>query len=170
MQARKRHPFVFLLNFLIFALAVFFHPAEGFIAIKTATPMLILPLLCAFSVFNSVYACVVAGFLTGVCFDAITSKSFCFNTIVFILLAVAVNLCANNLFNKNIRSVSLLSVLSAVFYFTLKWIIFFAIGANIADSLLYLLKYALPSAIYSAIFIFPFFFIYRKFEKILTSH
>lgn len=169
MLARKRHPFVFLLNFLIFALAVIFHPAEGYIAIKTATPMLILPILCAFSVFGSVYTCAVAGFLAGVCFDAVTSGAYCFNTIAFIVLAVAVNLCSNNLFNKNIRSVTLLSLLSAVLYFVLKWIVFYAIGVGIADSLFYLLKYALPSAVYSAIFIFPFFFIYRKFDKILNS-
>ncbi len=166
MQTKKRHPFIFLLNILIFTLAIILHPAESFIAIKTATPMLILPILTAFSVFGSVYNCAAVGLITGVCFDALTSGAYCFNTAVFMCIAVSVNLLANNLFNKNIRSAVLLSLLAATVYFLLKWIVFFAIGADIENSLLYLLKYALPSAGYSAIFAFPFYYIYKHFNTL----
>ena len=169
MLAKKHHPFIFLFNILIFAAAVTLNRAEMYLSIKTATPMLILPLLTAFSVFGSVYSAALAGFLAGACLDSVTSDAYCFNSIVLVLLAVAIQLCANNLFNKNIRSAAVLSLLTAVFYFTLKWLFFFAFGSAIADSTLYLLKYALPSAVYSAVFIFPFFYLYRYFSKISDS-
>lgn len=169
MLAKRHHPFIFILNLLIFAAAVILSPIESLISIKTATPMLILPILTAFSVFGSVYSAALSGFLAGACLDSITSGSYCFNSIALLLVGVAVNLCANNLFNKNIRSAAVLALLAASFYFILKWILFFAVGSDISVSMLYLLKYALPSAVYSAVFIFPFFYLYRHFSNISNS-
>ncbi|MBR2489255.1 MAG: rod shape-determining protein MreD [Clostridia bacterium] len=169
MLAKKHHPFIIIFNILIFAAAVILKPLESVIAIKTATPMLILPLLTAFSIFGSVYQAAVAGFLTGACLDSISSGAYCFNTLTLMLTAVAVTVCANNLFNKNIRSAAVISLLVCAVYFILKWIVFHAVGADMADSMLYLLRYALPSALYSAVLIFPFFYLYRHFSKVLNS-
>lgn len=169
MLTKKHHPFIFLFNAFIFAAAVILNPIEALISIRTATPLLILPILTAYSVFGSVYSAAVWGFITGACLDSITSGSYCFNSIILVLIAVAANLCANNLFNKNIRSAAVLTLLASVFYFVIKWIFFFAIGSSINQSMVYLLKYALPSAVYSAIFAFPFFYLYRYFSNISNS-
>ena len=165
MLTKKRRPLVGLISFLIFSAVLILRPLEALISIKTAAPMLILPLLAAFSIFSSVYASAAVGFIAGACLDSVASGAYCFNTLTLMLLAVAVTLCANNLFNKNIRSAAVISLILSVVYFVLKWIIFYAVGADITNSMQYLLEYALPSAVYSSVFIFPFYFLYRKFEQ-----
>lgn len=169
MLAKKHHPFIILFNILIFAAAVLLKPLESAITIKNATPLLVLPLLCAFSIFSSVYSAAVVGFLTGACLDSLTSGAYCFNTLTLMLTAVAVTVCANNLFNKNIRSAAVISLLVSTTYFILKWLVFHAINATITDSMQYLLKFALPSAVFSAVLIFPFFYLYRYFSNVLNS-
>lgn len=170
MLEKKRHPGIFILNVLIFFILIIFHTSELVdISIKTATPLLILPLLTAFSLFEPIGASAVAGFISGAFLDSVADGSYCFNTVVLMLIGTFVSLFANNLFNKNIFAAAVLSVITSVIYYLLLWLFFHCFGTTVHSSLGYLLSYAFPSAVYSAVFIFPFYFLYRHFNKLKTQ-
>lgn len=170
MRNTKKMRFVTAMNIILFAVIILFHTADIVdISIGNATPLLLLPLLTAFSIFASPSKSVLAGFIAGACLDAVSGATYCFNTLCFMLIALAVCLAANNLFNKNIRAAIVLSLLSASSYFVLLWLFYHAIGRGVKDSLGYLLGFAFPSAVYSAIFIIPLFYLYRYFEKLRTQ-
>ena len=162
----KRHIGILVLNILIFFLPlVFYYSGILTLSIKGATPLLILPILTAFSFFHTPLTCALTGLACGIFMDACALGSFCFNAILLLLLGVFVSLASSNLFNKNIRSAMVLSLITSAIYFILLWIIFHTKGVTLTDSLIYLLRYALPSAIYSALFILPFYYFFRYFNK-----
>ena len=167
MLAKKRHPVIFTVNILLFFAVILFGGNSIIdISIKNATPLLLLPMLTAFSIFNSVKSSAAAGFISGALLDSTSSGTYCFNTIFLMVLSVSVSLAANNLFNKNIRAAAALSLITSFIYYIIYWLIFMTFGVEIQNSLIYLLKYVLPSAVYSAVFIFPFYFLYKCFSKI----
>lgn len=170
MPLKKRHPLYFVLTFLLFFAVLIFHTSDiADISVKTATPLLIIPLLTGYSMFSTPVRVAVAGFVSGACIDSVAQGSYGFNTIVLMVTAVFVSLAASNLFNKNIRAAAVLSLITAVFYFVLFWAFFHAFGVSVEQSLGYLLKYALPSAVYSAVFIIPFYLIFKHFDNRLSG-
>lgn len=170
MRNIKRMRFVTTINIILFAVVILFHTSDiADISIGNATPLLLLPLITAFSIFNSPGKSVLAGFIAGACMDSVSGATYCFNTVCFMLIALFICLAANNLFNKNIRAAAVLSIISAGAYFVALWLTFHVFGRGVQDSLGYLLGFAFPSAVYSAVFIFPLFYLYRYFEKIRTQ-
>ena len=160
MLAKKHHPFIFIANVLIFFVVILFHTSQFVdISIKTATPMLLIPLLTAFSIFSGIGTSAVVGFISGAFIDSVAGQTYCFNTIVFMVMGVLVSLVASNLFNKNIFAAAVLSLITSGAYYLLLWICFHSIGVSAQNSLRYLLGYALPSAVYTAVFIFPLYFL-----------
>lgn len=163
---KLKHPFITIINILIFFVSMLFYYTGVLpLTIKGITPLLILPILTAFSIFNSPVVSAVAGLLCGVFMDANALDSYCFNAIVLVIIGAFVAVSSNNLFNKNIFSAMVLSLITAALYFILQWAVFETNNTTIEDSLIYLLKYALPSAVYSAVFIIPFYYLYRYFER-----
>lgn len=167
MLAKKRHPFIFIINVLLF-LSVILLGNNGVVdfSIKNATPFFVLPLLCAFAMFNSFEGSVAAGLLSGIIIDSVSVKTYCFNAIIFVVLSTFINLASNSLFNKNLKASIAVSVIVCFSYFIAYWLVFMAFGVGIENSLLYLLEYGIPSAVYSAVFVIPFYFLYRYFDKI----
>lgn len=167
MLRKKHHFLLFLANLILFSVIILLDTSElADISIKTATPMLILPLLCAYAFFSNSRHCLVVGLISGAFIDSVSLNAYCFNTIALMLLAVAVSLASNNLFNKNILSAAVLTLLTCGVYYILLWLLFYTVRYDMNSSLGYLLKYALPSAVYSTVFIFPFYYIYKKFNEI----
>ena len=107
-------------------------------------------------------AAAATGLVLGVCMDSAASGTLCFNAIVLMLSAALVSASSSRLFNRNLRSAVLLSFLLTLFYFVLRWLIFYAFTVSAQDNLTYLLHYAFPSVIYTNVFIFPFYFLYKK--------
>lgn len=169
MPKKNRGLLIFANTLILFFTILFTVSGVIDISIKNATPLALISLVSAFSIFNSVGKCAAVGFITGACLDSVQVGSYCFNTIIFMVLAVVVFLISNNLFNKNIQSAVALSLIMSVLYFGLKWVFFFAFGSSLQDSMTYLLSYALPSAVYSAAFIFPFYYLYRFFDKLANE-
>lgn len=166
----KKHPFIFTFNVLIFFILILLHYTDKIaINISGASPVLILPLLTAFSMFHSPVASALAGMFAGIFMDACTIGSYCFNAIILLCLGAAVSLASNNLFNKNIGSATVLSLITCGIYHISQWLIFQTFGKVFTESVMYLLKYAAPSAVLGAIFIFPFYFLYKYLNK-LTSN
>ena len=163
---KTKHPLITVLNILIFFISpLFYYTGILPLSIKGITPLLILPILTAFSIFNSPLVSAITGLLCGVFMDANTLDSYCFNAIMLVVLGTFVSVASNNLFNKNIFSAIVLSLITAIFYFVLQWAVFEINNITTKDSLIYLLKYALPTAVYSAVFIIPFYYLYRYFER-----
>lgn len=166
----KKHYGISLLNFLLFCLLFLLHYSGIFtIRFLHATPLLLLPYLVAFSMFCEEIAAAFAGLATGIFMDSVTSGSSCFHTVVFLLIGLFVSFTVHFLFNNNIRSAVLLSLLATLVYYLLRWLIFYTIGQTVADSLRYLLQFALPSVIYTNLFIIPFYYLHRRFFRIRTS-
>ena len=165
----KKHPFIFTFNVLLFfVLIILQYTDKTIISISGVSPVLLLPLLTAFSIFHSPLASALVGLLAGIFMDSCAIGSYCFNAIVLFLLGAAVSLAASNLFNKNIGSAAVLSLLCCGVYHISQWAVFQTFGKQFSDCLLYLLKFALPSALFSALFIFPFYFLYKYFNKITS--
>ena len=166
MRKIKRKYLYFTVNFLIFALLYLFHYSCGnILSIRNATPMLILPMLTAFSMFNDEVSSAVTGLAVGIFMDAAASKAYCFNALVLLCVGLLTSLIARYLFNRNFRSAIVLSLLGNVFYYILRWLFFYAFGSGISSSLTYLLEFGIPSAVYSTVFVIPFFFIQNLYNK-----
>jgi hypothetical protein len=86
-----------------------------------------------------------------------------------LVIGVAVWLLANNLFNKNIGAAFALTLLASAFYKILWWFFNYFFVLDIKESFALLLQYALPSALYSAVFILPLFYVYKWLNKIKTQ-
>lgn len=165
----KKHPGIAILNILIFFCALLFYYTGILpISIKGIAPLLVLPILTAFSIYHSPLACAFTGLACGIFMDSCALGSFCFNAIMLLLIGTFVSLAASNLFNKNIFSASVLSLIVCAVYFVLLWLVFH-MGNNMNDSMIYLLNYAFPSAVYSAVFIIPFYYLFRHFNKRLSE-
>lgn len=170
MQTEKRHPWINLTSFLLFFLTFILHYTDIIdISIKNAAPLIILPLLAAFSMFNKPVPSAAAGLLIGICMDSVASGAICFNAALLMLSAVLISVSAESLFNRNIRSAILLCVLLSLVYFLLRWVCFYAFSSGADGNLTYLLSYAFPSMLYTDVFIIPFYFLYKYFYRLSNA-
>lgn len=163
----KKHPWILTLNILIFFFSILIHYTDSIsISIHGITPLFILPLLTSFSLFHGPLRSTLVGAVCGIFMDACMVGSYCFNAIVLLCISVFVSVASNVLFNKNIQSATVLSLIVSSVYFILQWIFFHTNNVSLTDSFIYLLKYAFPSAVFSAVFIFPFYYLYKHFNKL----
>lgn len=164
---RSKSLLVALLNFLIFAFLFILHYTKAFqIGNLKANPVSIIPFLVAFSMYNEEWAAAFTGMAIGIFMDSTSVAADGFHTLVLGIIGLTVAFIVHYLFNNNLRSAIALSLLASLFYFVLRWLFFHAIGGNIDDSIYYLMQYALPSVLYTSIFIFPFYYLQRKFYQI----
>ena len=170
MQTKKRHPWINIISFLLFFFAFFIHYTDIVdISIKNARPIIIIPLLTAFSMFSGVGVSAAVGLVIGIFMDSVSSGTVCFNAAVLMVSAALVSVCTERLFNRNIRAAVLLCLLTCLFYFLLRWVCFYAFGIGVQENLTYLLRYAFPGMLYTTVFIFPFYFLYKYFYKIINA-
>ncbi len=150
------------LNFLLFlGISLLFSSDAVNISVNTATPLLPLSLLVAFSCYYSLNLSAVFGFLSGAVLDSVATGSYCFNTIFMLILGVLANLLLNTVFNKNWKAVFALCSLLSVLYYLVYWVIFIAFSLDFDGNTLYLLQYALPSSLYTGVVSLIFYFIYK---------
>lgn len=166
MQLKKKRILFGFFSFLLFFFSFIAHYTDSIdLSIKNAQPFILLPLITAFSMFATPGTAAVSGLALGICMDGCSGGTVCFNAIAIMLAATFVSVAANNLFNRNIKSAILLSVIISLFYYILRWLIFYAFSSGSHDNLTYLLSYAFPSVLYTNAFIFPFYFIFRYFNS-----
>lgn len=166
MQLKKKRILFGFFSFLLFFFSFIAHYTDSIdLSIKNAQPFILLPLITAFSMFTTPGTAAVSGLALGICMDGCAGGTVCFNAIAIMLAATFVSVAANNLFNRNIKSAILLSVIISLFYYILRWLIFYAFSSGSHDNLTYLLSYVFPSVLYTNAFIFPFYFIFRYFNS-----
>lgn len=159
------------LNILIFALLYILHYCGIFnIRIIGANPLSPLALLVAACMFCSEGTAAFAGLTLGVFMDAVSSDSSFLYTATFLICGVGTSLITHYYFNNNIRSAVALCIISCVFVFLARWVFFYCFGKSLNESLDYLLHFALPSVIYTAIFIIPFYYLERRICRKLNQY
>lgn len=124
------------------------------IKIGNAAPMPIIAAVVAVAFFYGEWVGFTVGLIAGVFIDGVASHSVCFNMIILMAIGLAVGIVVNKYLNKNIYSAVLLSLMACGVYFFAHWLIFYVFEGH-ANASRYLLLYCLPSAVYSALFIFP---------------
>lgn len=168
---KKRRYISALINFLIFSFLYILH-FSGNVSLKIASaqPILCLPLLVAVSMFASEWSSAFTGLILGFFFDSVSINSSVFNTVIMFIIGLGVSLITHYIFNNNILSAAALAVTSSLIYFLLMWLFFYGIGKGAEQSAYYLFRIAVPSAVYSAVFIFPFYYLERTlFEKFTNN-
>ncbi len=167
MTDRKKVLILRIINILFFAFLIGFQYNGIFsINILTANPMLPLALLVACCMFASEITSVLSGLIAGIFIDCVASTPTGFNTILFMLLALSVSLIAKHLFNNNILATFALSLMCSVAYFIIRWIFCIAFSLDFAENLTYLMQYALPSSVYTAVLTIPLYFIEKYLYNI----
>ncbi len=146
---------------------LFFSIGTVDLSIKNATPFTVLSLLTAYALFVSPTRSAVTGLAMGVFLDSTSGDTYCFNSVALMFIALFVCLTANNIFNKNLKASLVISLLASVTYFVLYWAFFYIIGSSLRESLTYLINYGLTSAVYTAILILPFYYLFKFFQKLI---
>lgn len=132
--------------------------------IVNARPVILIPAIVTVGYYYGEWKGFIAGIITGVFFDSVAAESICFNTVLFALIGMITGVLITYFFNRNLSSAVVLSVISSFLYFAAKYFIFYLCRANDMSSE-YLIFYALPSAIYTCVFIFPFYFLGKFLNK-----
>lgn len=153
---------LFLLNAAI-AFVAFILQYNGTFGIKisTANPMLMLAVCIAFSMFSGELYSVIFALVLGIVTDGAAATPICFNTILFILISLSVSLTVHFLFNNNIRSAICLGLIGSAIYYIVRFIFCFSKN-TLENSVGYILRYVLPSVIYTAVIVIILFFIEKK--------
>lgn len=149
----------------MFLLLILFHYSGPSIKIFRASPMSVLALLVALIMFSSELSGVLTGMGLGILLDSVSSTPIGFNTITLIIISFIATLVSHYLFNRNLKSALVLCLICAVLYFAARWLVGFALREDVVGSFNYLLRYAAGSAVYTTLFVIPFFYI----EKALFS-
>ncbi len=126
--------------------------------IGNATPIPLIAATVVVAFYHGTWVGFTAGLLTGIFMDAVASGTVCFNTIIMMIIGCVAGALTTYMMNKNIFSVGILSIGSCLLYFICRWLFFYFITGN-TEAHIYLIIHAIPSAIYSALFIIPLFFI-----------
>ncbi|MBR2044025.1 MAG: rod shape-determining protein MreD [Clostridia bacterium] len=134
------------------------------VTIRGASPLILLPLTVAVAMFYDEHVSLIFGAVCGMSIDAVAGSSACFNTLTFTLISFGIGLLAKRIFNRNLAGSIALTVIASVIYFGAKWL-FFAIIPDVQGKVYYLFWHLTPSAVYTVIFILPFFYL----EKALTK-
>ena len=145
-------------------LAVYLFHYTGLIDITIygASPLILLPLTVAVAMFYDETKGLIFGLVCGFAIDAVAGSTSVFNTLMFMFIGFAVGLLAKGIFNCNLPGAIALTFIATVVYFGIKWFIT-AIIPDVQGKVYYLFWHLTPSAVYTVLFIIPFYF----FEKYL---
>ena len=165
MKTLKKPLSVALINALLFTVLILIHYSGTTIKIGSANPFSALALLVAVIMFSSEVTGVLTGAIIGIVLDSITSTPVGFNTITLIVISFIATLVSHYLFNRNIKAALALCLICSALYFGARWLAGFAFAGDIAANFKYLLNYAATSAVYTSVFVVPFFYLERKLFK-----
>lgn len=167
MSKTLKNSLIITFNVIIFFFISIIHHSElPSIEIYGAKTTLIIPLLVAFSLWYSPITSAVTGMLSGMILDSATNGAYCFHAIVFLIIGTFVSVTSSTLFNKNLPSAIVISLICSAFYHIAKWLVFHTFFEGATNALTFLFEITLPSAVLTALFIFPFYYLYKYINKI----
>ena len=134
------------------------------LTLGTATPMLLVPFVVVISCFLREWTGVFFGLFCGIGMDVFLAGSRCFNTIAMILVGTLAGLLYHYIFNRNIKSVIIGSIIFSFGFCFARWL-YLCVFTGDSSAFLMLIRYEIPSALYTAIFIIPFYYFIRWLTK-----
>lgn len=134
------------------------------ISVYSASPLILLPLTVAVAIFYDELVGLVFGLVCGFAIDAVAGSTSVFNTLLFMFIGFAVGLFARRIFNSNLPGAIALTFIATAVYFGLKWLTT-AIIPDVQGKVYYLFWHLTPSAVYTVIFIIPFYFLEKFIHK-----
>ncbi len=158
MTNQKNHYLHIVLYVIFFALLFLINYTEILpLRIANASPMPLVAAVVTVAFYYGEWLGFWSGLIAGIFADAVSSQLTGFNTILLMLIGLIAGLLMTYILNKNIYAAGVLSLSANILYFGAKWLVeYLFLGSN--DAADYLLFYAAPSAVYSALFIIPFYF------------
>lgn len=133
--------------------------------IANAAPFPFVALVVCIAFFYDIKAAFFAGLICGIFCDAVSAQPSPFNAICLALIGCAAALLISFYLNRNILSLLVLSAGGCAVYFFAVWTISFFSHLG-ADSMEHFLFFILPSAIYSAVLVFPIYFVGKLINRI----
>ncbi len=158
MFAEKKQSFPIIESILAAAVFILHYTSLIDITIYTASPFILLSLTVAVAVFRGELTGLIFGAVCGAACDAVASSTVIFNCAALMFIGFFAGMLSKNIFNKNFKGSLLLSFIFSSLYFALKWFIFYLLP-DVQGKVYNFLWQAVPCAIYTALFIIPFFFL-----------
>lgn len=164
---KTRYPFLQLFLQIVLFSVLFIGYSSGLFVypIRNATPMLLLPLMITFAMFEEELPSAMVGLFVGIFTDSLSSFGGIFHTVFFMILGMAVSLFIHYFLNNNIRSAFVLVLIGSLLYFLLRWLFCHAFGDTMIGSTVYLMQYAIPSTLYTTVFVFPLYYLQRLLHR-----
>lgn len=157
---KYHHNLYYLLALLFFGLFLLQRIPFLSLKIATATPCLLLPALLVTACFLREWTGFWAGLLSGIALDTVVNGSNIFNTLTLTVLGVAAGLIFRFFMNRNIKAIIIAGGAFSFIYYLLKWFFLDLLSGDASWAAL-LFKYHIPSALYTALFTIPLFFLVR---------
>ncbi len=166
MKSQKNMFTLRFINALLFV-ALFLIQYNGAFNIKiiNSSPLLPLTLLVAVCMFCSELTGAFTGLIIGILIDTVASTPQGFNAVIFCVIGLCAVLIVKHLFNNSILSAVALCALCALFYFVLRWIFCYAFSLSFTENLTYFINAIIPSCLFTALLIIPFYFLEKFFYK-----
>ncbi|MBR6902716.1 MAG: rod shape-determining protein MreD [Clostridia bacterium] len=162
MKTLKKPLYVAVINALLFFVLIILHYSGISVKIGNANAFSALALLVAIIMFSNELTGVLTGMALGIIIDSVSSTPIGFNAITLTLISFLVTLLSHYLFNRNLKSAMALCLICCALYFAARWLVTFAFAGDIKGSFTYLFSFAATSAIYTAVFIIPFFYLEKR--------
>ncbi len=166
MTNQKNHYLHIVCYVVLFALIFLINYTELLpLRIANASPMLLVPAVVTVGFYYGEWRGFWGGLIVGIFADAVSAQAAGFNTFLLMAIGFVAGLLVTHVLNRNFFSAGVLSLCACLIYFGAKWLIeYLFIGSS--DTANYLLFYAAPSAVYSALFIIPFYYLGILISKI----
>lgn len=164
---RKRAQFITVFVNLLLIIIAFLIRYSGsrFLCIGNATPLFLIPITLSIAIFYGENAGLFSGLLAGVLMDSSDSAVTCYNTFFFIIACSLCAVLASRVLNKNIKAALCLSGGMSFGYYILKYIIFYSFS-GISVEYGYFTSYLVPSALYTALLLIPFYFLQKNLSNL----
>lgn len=117
--------------------------------IGLAVPMLAIGFTVSVAYYMGEHYGLAWGIAAGMCFDALSASKICFSTISLALIGLIAGLLITYVFNRNIGALCVTFIIASVAYFGADVIV--KLFSKHTDCAAYLLKYSIPSAIYTVV-------------------
>lgn len=159
-KKRKLFTQIFV-NTLLLLMLFFMHYGRITLAVGKAIPVILIPLSLSVAICYNENAGLIMSLATGALMDSASAESSLFNTLFLVIGCTVCSVLSSRVLNRNIKAAACLSFGLSFGYFFAKYLIFFSFS-GIAATSDYFITYLIPSAVYTALWIIPLYFLQKK--------
>ncbi len=162
---KKRFISAFVNILLIFIVFILRYSGVATLKIGGAVPNLLIPLSLSIALFYSEAVGAWSGLCIGILIDSVSAENSFFSTLYFFIGVSLCSVMTARLLNRNFKSAACLSLGMSFGYFFLKYLISFPFK-GISVNYDYFVLTLIPSAVYTAVWILPFYFLQKKLTEL----